>query len=278
MGVGVEGMVNVNRAVLSVLFGSDRPATTIPNNSIFGKVVSLKHLKIGMAFVDRAKGSGINSVVLGFVQRGKMDASRIGIFPRKGSPISLTFLGRRGSTRCLFCGSCPQLELSIAVPRVRQSSVIVVNSCCTMAPRLHSGIGRLLSGTHRGKTVVCCSIGFHDARGGRTVGLLPIVLRGFRCTSVVHNSIRSFRGVFNLASTSGICGDGVRFCYPRFVYARNKEKVHLCAGGVGGRCRISPLRAIDAIKTKSGFGTKMIFKLLGCHVHQSSLSRLSRSS
>lgn len=185
-------MVNVKRAVLSVVFHNRRPATTIPNNSMFGNVISLEHVNIPVYFVDRANGSRINGVVLGFVHRGGVPASRIGIFPSKGSPMSLTFLGGQDSTRCVFCGSCPGRHLSIRCPRVRRSSVMVVKSCCTLGPMLHSGIIRLLRHTRSVRTVVCCSPGFHSSRGRRTVGLTPAVVRGLRCTGVMHNSRRSF--------------------------------------------------------------------------------------
>lgn len=250
----------------------------MPKNSMFGNVMSLNQVKTGINFVDRANGSHIKGVVLRFVHSGGVPASRIGMFPSKGSPMSLTFLGRRDSTRCVFCGSCPGRHLSILFPGLRRSSVIVVNSCCTLGPMLQRGVLRLLSRTHRGGTVVCCSPGFHSSRGGRTVGLTPAVVRGLRCTSVMQNSLRSFFCVCNVRSTSGVCGSGVGFCYPQFVYATKKRGMSLHAGLIGGSCPVRPLRTIDAVKTNSGFGTKLVCKLLGCSIECHSLGGLGRTA
>lgn len=218
----------------------------------------------------------MKGVVLRFVHSGRVPASRIGIFPSNGSPMSLTFLGRRDSTRCVFCGSCPGRQLSILFPSVGRSSVVIVNSCCTLGPMLHSGVLRLLSVTGRGETVMCCSPGFQSSRGGRTVGLTPAVVRGLRCTSVMENSLRSFCCVCKVGSMRGVCGSGVGFCYPLFLYATKTREVSLHAGTVSGRCPITPLRTIDAVNTKSGFGTKLVCNVLGCSIQCHSLRRLDR--
>lgn len=267
-------MVNVKRAVLSVVFEGGQPRATIPNKSAFGNLVSLKHLNMPISFVDRIKGSRINSVVHSFVGRGGVSAHCISHFPSNGDPVSLTFLSGSDGTSCAFCGSCPGRHLSIPLPRVGRSSVFVCNSCCSLGPTLERQVIRFLSCTHRHGTVLCCSPGFHGTRTRRTVRLTPALLRGFRCTSVVHNSSRSFLGVFKRTSDRGICASRVHFCYSHFVAARKTKNIGLCRNSLHLRFSSPSVHPIDAVKTNSGFGTNVLCNLLGGGIHRHSLTAL----
>ncbi len=158
------------------------------------------------------------------------------------------------------------------------SSVVLFNSCCTVSPGVHCGVGTLLSRTHGINTVVCCSIGFHHGRTNRTVGLVKAIVRGLRCTSVIHKSSRSFRILCRLSRKTGICARGATFCYPHLLCDHKTGKIRIRDGALAGRCTVRPVVPIDAVNTNSGLGTNILCNVVGGHVHHSSLSCLSRRS
>ncbi len=273
----VEGIVKVNRAVVSVVFGKRRPATTIPKNSSFGDVVSIKHANVPTMFVKRANGSRMNQHVAAFLGGGHMSPACLEVESSVRSTMSLTFLSRRGSTQCVFCGRPPHDLRGFEVPRIRTSSVIRFNSCCTVGPSVHPRVGTFLACTGRHGTVLFCSLGCQGACQGHVRRLLPIVRRGFQLTGVIHNSTSSFRVVCKVHSTRRVCRQRVTPCYPLFVYARKTRTVVLYAPGSAVHFGIPPVLAIDAVKTKSGFGTKFVCKLIHRGVKRASLYGLSTS-
>ncbi len=103
----VEGVVNVKRAVLSVLFGSNVTTASIPNNSAFGSVVSLNHVNVPSYFLDRVNSSEMKRVLHIFLMKGNISSHCLRICRGHGSWVSLTFLSSYGGTTCSFCGrSC----------------------------------------------------------------------------------------------------------------------------------------------------------------------------
>lgn len=275
----VHGIVKVKRAILSVVFGGNGPVRTMPNNSSFGTIVSLKHTNIGTSFVDRTNGSHVNRCIVRFLESGNIGTSGIDVFPRSGSPLSLTFLSRGGGTSCVFCGSRPRSRLRFTAPRVGPNSVILFNSFFTLGPIIHPRITNFLRCTGGRNTVLCCSVGFHTSRRGRVVGVAPGLVRGLRCTSFIHKDRRSFKVLCGGPRTSGICGTRVDFCYGGFVYARNTRPMRIqTRGNFTGDCPSRGVGPIDAVKTNSGFGTNFMFKLVGSKVaHRSVGHKLSRT-